>query len=105
MPQPALTGIPPILQFGGQPLPNGQGTLNYINLNDAVIWRWMGWGTGADSDYYQHVLGRYVWRGKGVFLAQDASSRKINFNFWFNEASGPLGASLSRLSQAGQQFL
>src|SRR5215472_569841 len=106
MPQPAITGTPPGLQFGGLAQPNGQGTLAYVNLNDVANWRWMGWASGnADDDFYLHTVGRKVWLGEGVFLGQDAGSRKFNFNFWYNEATTKLGAVLAQLSQAGQQNL
>lgn len=107
MPQPAITGTPPILQFGGLALPNGQGTLSNISLNDAVNWFWMGWwnSASADVDYPLHFIGRSVWRSKGVFLGQDAGSRKISFPMRYREITTPLGTALAKLSQAGLQNL
>lgn len=105
MPQPALTGTPPILQFGGQAQPNGQGTLANINLNDVTNWTWMHWQGGADDDFPLHAVGHYLWRSKGTFLGQDAGPRKISFPMRYRETNAPLGAALAKLSQAGQQFL
>jgi hypothetical protein len=107
VPQPQITGTPPILQFGGLALPNGQGSLSNINLNDAASWYWMGWwgSASADADYPLHAVGRSVWRSKGVFLGQDAGSRKISFPMRYREATAPLGTALAKLTQAGLQNL
>src|SRR5262249_5366766 len=96
----------PILQFGGQPLPNGQGTLNYINLNDVTNWTWMTWASGSvDHDFIQHVPGHFLWRAKGAFLGQDAALRRISLPMRYLETNVPLGTALAQLSQAGVQNL
>src|SRR5262245_57155095 len=106
MPQPAILGTPPILQFGGQPLPNGQGTLSYISLNDVTNWTWMTWAFGsADDDFILHAPGQFVWRAKGTFLGQDAILRRITLPMRYLETNTPLGAALAQLSQAGVQNL
>jgi hypothetical protein len=105
VPQPAITGIPPILQYGGQAQPGGAGTLSYINLNDAVNWFWMGWQGGADDDFPLHSVGRYLWRSKGVFLGQDAGSRKITFPMRYREVNNVVGKALAPLQSSGKQYL
>ena len=106
MPQPALTGTPPILQFGGLALPSGQGTMSLVNLNDLTNWFWMDWGAGAiDDDFMVHLVARALWRSKGTFMGQDAGSRFLTLPMRYSEASASLGAALGVLSHTGLQRL
>jgi len=98
-----LTGTPTICQFGNQPLPNGQGALGWINLNDLTNWQLQDFQ--ADASFIKHSTGRRLWRAKGVFLGQDAAERVITLPMRYHEVVGPLGAALAQLSQAGQQYL
>src|SRR5215471_7630824 len=106
MPQPAILGTPPILTFGGLALPNGQGTMTLINLNDVTNWTWMTWASGnVDDDFILHFPGQFLWRAKGTFLGQDAILRRITLPMRYLETNTPLGAALAQLSQAGVQNL
>jgi hypothetical protein len=103
VPQPIITGTPFICQFGNQALPNGQGTLSWVNLNDLSNWFWQDFQ--GDNDYPVHAIGRLAWRTRGVFLGQDAKERTLTLPTWYSEATSPLGAGLQKLSQAGLQQL
>lgn len=103
MAQPSITGTPPILKFGNQALPNGQGTMPYINLNDVTSWFWQ--DIHGDLDYLQHGVSQVAFAGKGAYLSFDAKSRILSCPMIYSEAVNPLGAALAALSQSGEQMI
>jgi hypothetical protein len=106
MPQPSISGTPPTLKFGGLALPNGQGTMTQVNLNDLVNWFWMDWPAGGgDDDFPLHAVGHFAWRAKGAFLGQDAKGRAFKLPMRYIETNNPLGLALALLSQGGIQNL
>lgn len=103
MPQPQFSGTPPTCTFGGLALPNGQGTLSSINLNDVTSWFLQ------DFQYdlvKQVTAGQFLWRAKGTTLGRDFQGFVITLPMRYREASnGAFGAALAQLSQAGEQQL
>jgi hypothetical protein len=112
MPQPtlALSGGLAIVKFGNQPLPNGQGTMSYVNLNDRQSWFCQAL---ADLGYdnRQITLGQLVYRGRSTYLADDWGPWKFSIPFKYDEnatyggTSTPLGAALGQLLLSGEQML
>lgn len=103
MGQPVITGTPPILRFGTQALPDGQGNMPNLNLNDLVSWFWNDFR--ADHDYLLHGLGHVVYGASGVYLSFDAKNRTLSLPVMYSEAVNPLGAALAVMSMAGEQML
>jgi len=103
MPQPTISGAPLTLQFGRLALPNGQGTLSPLNLNDGTTWQWQDFK--GDDDFVQHAVGQLAWRAKGAFLGQDAKARTLTLPMRYQEGATTLGAALAQLSQAGAQYI
>lgn len=109
MPQPtfATTSNPTriICFFGGQPLPNGQGTLSNIDINDSVSW--------FLQDLPEVTMSRKIgisslaWRSRGVYVSDDFAAKKIVLKQLYYESSTatPLAVAKAELSQAGEQFL
>lgn len=104
MPQPAITGVPPVAKFGSLPLPNGQGTMTQVNLNDLVNWFWQDYK--GDDDYLQRSVGQLAWRGRGVVIARDKGSRVLTLPMRYLETgTGGFGAAKAVLTEAGPQQL
>lgn len=103
MPQPQFSGTPPTCTFGGFPLPNGQGVLSPMNLNDISSWFLQ------DFQYNlvkQVTAGQFLWRAKGTTLGRDFQGFVITLPMRYREATnGAFGAALAQLSQAGEQQL
>jgi hypothetical protein len=102
--QPTFSGTPPILKFGNNALPNGQGTLSFINLNDLASWFW--------QDYLdpgiQRVLGtgQLAYLGRGAYLSDDFGGKVLKFPMQYDETPGTkIGAALAAIAQAGEQWL
>lgn len=90
------------VRFGGLPLPNGQGTLGYINLNDWTSW----FLQDVEIDTAQSVqMGQLAWRGRSVLLGVDWPPAVIRLNMEYAEAAAPLGTALAAIVQAGRQYL
>ncbi len=107
MPQPVISGAPLTCKFGSLALPNGQGTMSQINLNDATNWQWQAFG--GDDDYVQLTPGQLAWRAKSVILGRDRKARTLALSMRYQEAStapsASLGVQTGLLDQAGQQQL
>lgn len=102
MPQPSI--VYNKMTFGNAALPNGQGTMSPVNLNDAVRWFFRSID-GFDRER-QLDLGQFVYRSLGAWLAEDDIARIIKLPYTFAEQSqGDLGDKLAKLSQAGEQQL
>lgn len=103
MPQPSFAGTPVTVTFGGLALPNGQGTMTNLNLNDVTSWFLQDWQANLVK---QITKGQQVWRSKGVVLGRDFPGFSITLPMKYREASpGALGAALAQLAQAGEQQL
>jgi hypothetical protein len=103
MPQPTL--LRPsgrsVAKFGGLALPHGQGVLAQIDLNDYVNTAIDGFDT---DEAHQLSLAQLLYRGRGVFTAEDWGPRQIRLPMVYREdATHFLGAFLAALSQAGEQ--
>lgn len=104
MPQPAITGVPLTCKFGSLPLPNGQGTMGQVNLNDLTKWFWQDFQ--GDDDYISLTPAQLAWRGRGTVVGRDRGARVLSLPMRFIEASpGDFGAAKAVLSEAGQQQL
>lgn len=105
MPQPTISGVPPILKFGGAALPQGQGTMAQLNLNDTVNWQWQEFR--ADDDYVQLTVGQLAWRAASVILGRDRKARILTLPMRYLEAStspaSALGVQIALMEQAGLQ--
>lgn len=114
MPQPVVAGgLRPVCQFGGRALPIVGTTLGYIDLNDHKNW-WLEWtsaGLDVSNASRQASTVPLVFRAKGVYLSDDFGPRLIKLTQKYYEGAEyggvvkPLGAALSQLRQAGEQFL
>lgn len=89
-------------RFGGRALPNGQGTLSYINLND-----WSSWFMqGVEIEIAQSLaLGSQLWQGRSVNLGADFPPAVIRLPMEYREVTTTLGAALAALAVAGDQYL
>lgn len=115
MPQPAfaLSSGLAIVKFGNQPLPNGQGTMSYVNLNDRLSWfcQALGSSQGFDYDSHQLTLAQIVWRGRSAWLGEDWGPWRFQVPFKYDESptwggpGQPLGQALAQLALAGEQLL
>lgn len=107
MPQPVISGAPLTCKFGGLALPNGQGTMTQINLNDGTNWQWQQFL--ADDDYVQYSVGQLVWRARSTVIGRDRKARVLTLPMRYQEASSSpsaaLGVQTALLDQAGQQQL
>ncbi len=107
MPQPVISGTPLTAKFGSLALPNGQGTMTQVNLNDGTNWQWVDFK--ADDDYVQLTPAQLVWRAKSVIVGRDRNARTLTMAMRYQEAStaasAALGAQIALLEQAGQQQL
>jgi hypothetical protein len=104
MAQPAITGVPLTCKFGSLALPNGQGTMTQVNLNDTTKWFWQDFQ--GDDDYLSLTVGQLAWRGKATLLGQDRGARVLSLPMRFVEtAAGDFGAAKAVLTEAGQQQL
>ncbi len=105
MPQPVISGVPPIFRFGNAALPNGQGTMTNLNLNDGAKWQWQRFK--GDDDYVQITVGQLAWRAASVVLGRDRKGRTLSEPMRFLEAtSAPadsIGAQLGLMEPAGLQ--
>lgn len=104
MPQPTISGTPLTCKYGSLPLPNGQGAMGQVNLNDRVKWFWRDFQ--ADDDYLTLSLGQLTWRGQAMVLGRDRGSRVLTLSMRFAEtASGDFGVAKALLTEAGEQQL
>lgn len=103
MPQPQFSGTPPVCSFGGLALPNGQGTMTAVNLNDVTSWFLQDFQADIAK---QLTKGQQVWRSKGTVLGRDVPGFPITLPFKYKEASnGAFGADLAKLLNTGDQRL
>lgn len=109
MPQPAFltSGGKYIATFGGQALPNGQGTLSAINLNDRVnTFAFYGGGMESNDDNVQRGFAQVPYLGKGLWTYDDFGQRVIAIpSYYVEDGTHFLGQFLAALSQAGEQQL
>ncbi len=107
MPQPTISGVPPTLKFGNAALPNGQGTMTQINLNDGTQWQWQAYA--GDDDYVQIAVGQLAWRAASTILGRDRKARILPLPMRYQEAStapsAALGVQTALMEQAGLQQL
>jgi hypothetical protein len=93
-----------VAKFGNSSLPNGQGTLANIDLNDGVNTFLRDLLT--DDDNRQIGLGQLLYRARSVYLSDDFGPRSISLPMVYQEdGSHFLGQFLAALSQAGEQQL
>ena len=105
MPQPTISGVPPVFKFGNAALPNGQGTMTNLNLNDGTKWQWQRFK--GDDDYVQLSVGQLAWRAASVILGRDRKGRTLSEPMRYLEASSSasdaFGVQLALMEQAGLQ--
>lgn len=105
MPQPVFALAPGkgrIVRFGGRSLPNGQGTMLNLDLNDWSSWFLQSISKESRQDL---VLAPVTWRGKSVYLGGDFPGASLVLSMEYREVSAPLGVALAKISQAGEQWL
>jgi hypothetical protein len=103
MPQPAFSGSPTTCTFGGLALPNGQGTLSNINLNDVISW--FLYDVSIDHSNRSVGIQPQIARAKSVYVSDDFLNKTITLTLRYSEAVNPIGTALAKLSQAGEQQL
>lgn len=112
MPQPTFAtpgGGLATATFGGLALPNGQGNMANLNLNDGKNW----FLQGVQPANTNHVLGKaqQVWLGQGSWLSEDWTTKAFTLPVWYYEGTAfggvavPLAAQKALLGQAGEQYL
>lgn len=105
MPQPVFqknAGQGRTVQFGGLALPNGQGTLANINLNDWTSW----FLQDVQIETAQELgLGRLLYRGRSSYLSSDFPPVILRLSMEFREAVTTLGTVIPKLLMAGRQNL
>lgn len=103
MPQPTFAGWPRICLFGGRALPNGQGTMVNVNLNDWTSWFLQ---PGFEMDLVQQlVAAQQAYRAKGARLSSDFGPTTLGLPAAYRETVAPVGAPLAALLMAGEQNL
>jgi hypothetical protein len=98
-----ISGSPTICTFGGLPLPNGQGALAPINLNDVTNW----FLQDVSIDHNNRAIGirPYIARARSVYVSDDFLNKTITLTSRYQETNFPLGQALAKMSQAGEQQL
>jgi len=93
-----------VAKFGNAALPNGQGVMANIDLNDLV-------NTALNAPLFdgsnrQISLAQLLYRGRGVYLADDFGPGLYSLPMlYLEDATHFLGQFLAALSQAGEQQL
>lgn len=107
MPQPTLvrTAGRTVATFGGSPLPNGQGTMPPLDLNDyrnTVLTNML----RSDDSNRQIGLDQLLYRARGAYVSDDFGPRVISLPMtYIEDTTHFIGQFLARLSQAGEQQL
>jgi hypothetical protein len=98
-----ILGSPTICTFGGLNLPNNQGVLAPINLNDVASW----FLQDISIDHSNRSVGvqPLVARARSVYVSDDFLNKIITLTLRYQETNLPLGQSLAAISQAGEQQL
>lgn len=99
--------------FGGRALPNGQGVMSYMNLNDGKQWavQKLGESGGWDYDNRALQLQPYVYRSRSAYLSDDWGPLSIKVPFVYYEGTDqggsglPIGQQLALIAMAGEQNL
>jgi len=96
-----------VAHFGNQFLPNGQGVLSNINLNDRVnTFAFFGTGLVTEDDNVQRGFAQVPYLGKGLWTYDDFGQRVISIpSYYLEDSTHFLGQFLAALSQAGEQQL
>lgn len=103
MPQPTFAGWPRICLFGGRSLPNGQGTMVNVNLNDFTSWFLQ---AGYEMEVIQQLqVGQQAYLAQGVRLSTDFGPTPLHLPVEYRESVVPIGAQLATLLMAGEQNL
>lgn len=100
----AVVGNAVVCKFGNVTLPNGQGTMGWLDLNDQVNTIL----TDFQSDDANRQIGleQLLYRARGVYTSDDFGPRPITLPLtYLEDASHSLGQFLAALSQAGEQQL
>lgn len=99
----SIGGLASVL-FGNAALPNGQGTLGWINLNDG-LYTFMG-DFNSDDNNRQLGLAQLIFRARSAYISDDFGPRTFRLPLTYVEDSTHfLGQFLASLSQAGEQQL
>lgn len=112
MPQPTFLApgtSPAVARFGGLALPNGQGTMANVDLNDGKSW----FLQGVEPNNGNHVLSTapQVWLGQGSWLSEDWGPKTITLTEWYYEGTdlggsgAPISSQKALLGQCGEQYL
>lgn len=101
MPQPAITAQ---VWFGNAALPQGQGTMAWLNLSDFASWFPQDYNIdGSNRDV---GLSRLPYLGRSAYVSDDFGAKSIVLPMRYYEGPGTLlGAAKAQLSQAGEQYL
>ena len=105
MPQPAFTftgGGRGVLKWGGQPLPNGQGTMAYLDLNDGKQWFFQPFDW--DHSNRQLTLAQLVYLARSTYLADDFGPWKLPIPLFYYQGTD-LGGAGSEIGVYKAQFL
>lgn len=107
MPQPIVlrTNGRTVARFGNVALPNGQGVMPYVDLNDyrntALANQFQ-----SDDDNRQIGLAQLLYRARSAFVSDDFGPRTFNLPMtYIEDATHFVGQFLATMSQAGEQQL
>jgi hypothetical protein len=110
MPQPAwtFTSGRGVVKWGNQPLPNGQGTMSYLDLNDGKQWfmQPLAW----DHSNRQLTIGQLVYLARSTYLADDFGPWRFKLPFQYYQgtdlggAGSELGLYKAQLLLSGEQM-
>lgn len=111
MPQPVwgFTGSRGILKWGNQPLPKGQGTMAYLDLNDGK--QWFLQVPAFDHSNRQLTLAQLVYLARATYLADDFGPWRFKLPFQYYQGTDLGGAGLelgtykAQLLRGGEQLL
>lgn len=100
----ATVGNAVVCKFGNAALPNGQGTMAWVDLNDQV--NTVLTDFKSDDTNRQIGLEQLLYRARGTYLSDDFGPRPIILPLTYFEGTGnSMGQFLAVLSQAGEQQL
>jgi hypothetical protein len=104
--QPTITvvGGRGVAKFGSGTLPNGQGAMTVIDLNDGTYTRVR--GINVDGSARQLTLAQLLFRGRGVYLSDDSGPGIYAVPMvYLEDATHFIGGLLAALESAGEQPL
>jgi hypothetical protein len=99
-----VSGSLVVAKYGNVALPNGQGVMAYVNLNDGVNTFLDAFA--SDDDNRLVGLAQLLYQGEAAYTSDDTGPRVIHLPMvYWDDATHFLGAFLAQLEEAGEQQL